>query len=152
MAKKKKSKATAIAENGSAPPAFTYKFNFTATGEQIQALMKEPALVVKVKLDKPLLWQGVTYRWFVHPVRFTPEGKPENLGPQIFCRDEAEANREEERLLAHFKAFEAERQRAEAERPIPGTTIHKCFVVGCRTLNMSGTLLTSLRSRPKCCE
>ena len=82
-----------------------------------------------MQMAKPIKRAGEEFGWFVHPVKFMPDGPPKNLGVQLFCRDEEEAKFERDKIIAHFRKREEDRKKEEAERPIAGEVL-KSFEVG----------------------
>src|SRR5437763_115257 len=138
MTRKKKDQKHSGKGNGSdLGPALPYRLTFKLTERERAALFKEPALVVVVRLDKTVERNGEKFGWFVHPVKITSTGDCVNLGKQILCHDEAEANAVRKSLLALFKREEEARQREEAERPIPGDTLKTLQVIGGKSLRIT---------------
>jgi hypothetical protein len=134
-------------------PVVPYSVNLKVSEEAYRRLMNSPGVVMKMRLDRPVRFGGVTYRWFVHPVKLVPDGPPVDLGQQTFCRDEAEALAEEKRWLSRIREQEEERVRAERERPIPGKTVKGIGVVDAQKITVRGTPISLLKhyvSLPKC--
>ena len=116
-------KANAKGDGSLFDPPLPYQLQLEVTEEKLAALYKEPGFVVMMKLDEPIEWNGEKFGWFVHPVKLQLNGPPQNLGVQVFCRDEAEANFERERIAAEFRQREEERKLQEAQRPIAGVVL-----------------------------
>ena len=131
------------------PQRFTLRF----TREQFAVCIKLPGFVVKQRLDKPIESEGIKHPWLVHPVRLTPDGKLEQLGLPIRCRDETEANEQQAIWIEHFKQAEARREarrkRDEAERPILGRTLGMVGVAKTERITTTGIPLSQLLTQPK---
>ena len=145
---KRKSLIKVNAKGNKAPfvPPYAYHLTFNLTDGQRAALLRESMVVVMLPLEKPVEFNGETFRCFVQPLKLMPDGPPVQLGDQVLCRNEEEAISQREEIFANYRKQEEDRMQEEAQRAIKGDVLKSFKVRKGKGMTVHGIPITELRN------